>query len=281
KLDVLGNDLLKIAACMKRMHVKAVAQFPCKPAHPAVDPGNINRDVRIVMRARIKERGHEVESKKFAVEVEPRLILPAIPNRPDRQNRVAHLFDRSLPLDPESPLVMSLDLSAEPHNETALGEASQIPPHVCENRGAPRKSHGDAGPEGQTPAMFGSQHERQKGFMRGFEGPEPVEIHSVRRSRQSRHLAEVVNEKAGVNLHHVIFDPMASLRSLGVSIRLGEATVWNAYRLLFLAYISSDQTLTSGLGASTGSRISVRPLFTREAAFCFSALQRRLCQRSA
>src|SRR5215472_13858450 len=120
---------------MKRMHVKAVAQFPREPAHPAVDPGNINRDVRIVMRARIKERGHEIESKKLAVEVEPRLILPAIPNRSDRQNRVAHPFDRFLPLDAESPLIVSLDLSAEPHNETALGEASQIPPHVCENRG--------------------------------------------------------------------------------------------------------------------------------------------------
>src|SRR5215467_2375450 len=177
---------------MKRMHVKAVAQFPREPAHPAVDPGNINRDVRIVMRARIKERGHEIESKKLAVEVEPRLILPAIPNRPDRQNRVAHPFDRFLPFDAESPLVMYLDLSAEPHNETALGEASQIPPHVGENRGAPRKSHGDAGPE------------RQKGFMRGFESPEPVEIHFVGRSRQSRHLAKVVNEEAGVDLHHVI-----------------------------------------------------------------------------
>src|SRR5262249_59423867 len=38
-----------------------------------------------------------------------------------------------------------------------------------------------------------------------------------------------------------------------VSVRLGEATVWNAYRLLFLAYISSDQTLTSGLGAQHGA----------------------------
>src|SRR5215475_12500878 len=154
------------------------------------------------MRARIKERGHQIESKKLAVEVEPGLILPAIPNRPDRQNRVAHPFDRFLPLDAESPLVVSLDLSAEPHNETALGEASQIPPHVCENRGAPRKSHGNAGPEGQTPAMFSSQDERQKGFMRGFESPEPVEIHVVRRSCYGWHLAEVVNEKAGVDLHH-------------------------------------------------------------------------------
>src|SRR5215471_15448281 len=46
---------------------------------------------------------------------------------------------------------------------------------------------------------------------------------------------------------------MAWLRSLGVSIRLGEATVWNAYGLLFLAYISSDQALTSGLGAQHGA----------------------------
>src|SRR5499426_4282909 len=189
---------------MERMDVKAVAQFSCKLAHPLVDAGNINRDVRVVMRARIKERGHEIESKKLAMEVEPRLILPAIPNRSDRQNRVAHPFDRFLPLDAESPLVMSLDLSAEPHNETALGEASQIPPDVCENRGAPRKSHRDAGPEGQTPAMFSSQNERQKGFMRGFESPEPVEIHFIGRSRQRRHLPKVVNEEAGVNLHHVI-----------------------------------------------------------------------------
>src|SRR5262249_40945038 len=46
---------------------------------------------------------------------------------------------------------------------------------------------------------------------------------------------------------------MASLRSLGVSIRLGQATVWSAYSLPFLAYISSDQTLTSGLGAQQGA----------------------------
>ena len=132
------------------------------------------------MRAGIEERGHEIESKKLAVEVEPGLILPAIPNGPYRQNRVAHLFDRLLPFDAESPFVVSLDLSSEPHNETSLGKASQIPPHICENRGAPRKSHGDAGTEGQTLAMFGSQHERQKRFMRCFESPEPVEIHFVR-----------------------------------------------------------------------------------------------------
>jgi len=59
---------------------------------------------------------------------------------------------------------------------------------------------------------------------------------------------------------------MASLRSLGVSIRLGEATVWNAYRPLFLAYISSDQTLTSGLGAQHGaSRCLTNSLLIR---FC-------------
>src|SRR5262244_564036 len=61
--------------------------------------------------------------------------------------------------------------------------------------------------EGQTPAMFSSQHEQQKGFMRGFESPEPVEIHFVGRSGQSRHLAKVVNEEAGVDLHHVILIP--------------------------------------------------------------------------
>src|SRR5262245_12431372 len=59
---------------------------------------------------------------------------------------------------------------------------------------------------------------------------------------------------------------MASLRSLGVSIRLGEATVWNAYRPLFLAYISSDQTLTSGLGGQHGaSRCLTNSLLIR---FC-------------
>ena len=117
---------------------------------------------------------------KNSAEVEPGLILPTIPNGPYRENRVAHSFDRLFPFDAESPFVVSPDLSAEPHNETSLGKASQIPPHVCENRGTPRKSYGDAGPEGQTPAMFGSQHEREKGFMRCLESPEPIEIYFVR-----------------------------------------------------------------------------------------------------
>jgi hypothetical protein len=49
--------------------------------------------------------------------------------------------------------------------------------------------------------MFGGQHERQKRFMRCLERPEPVEIHFVRRLRQSRHLAEFMDKKASVNLH--------------------------------------------------------------------------------
>src|SRR3990170_8790610 len=114
------DELPEVLRTVEGVDVKAVADFAGDPADVLVDAGDIDRDLRVLDGPGIEEGGHQVEAVELPPEVELGPVLPAVPDRAERQDHLADPRPRRLPLHGEAPLVVALDLGAEPQDEAAV-----------------------------------------------------------------------------------------------------------------------------------------------------------------
>src|SRR5207302_719346 len=81
---------------------------------------------------------------KLAAEVELRVRVPAVPDRPHREDELAHSFRRMRPRGAEALLDVGLDLRPEPEDEATLRERLQVPAEVRQVHGAAGEGDGSA-----------------------------------------------------------------------------------------------------------------------------------------
>jgi hypothetical protein len=62
-----------------------------------VDGGQVDGNVRVLDRAGIEERRHEIDEVVRALEVEGFVVLPAVPNRPHSSNVLPHPRTQAIP----------------------------------------------------------------------------------------------------------------------------------------------------------------------------------------
>src|SRR5262249_60565556 len=78
--------LAQVLRAVERMDVQAIADLAGDPAHQAIHARDVDRDLRMLDRPRVEERGHEIEAIELAGEVELRPVLPAIPDGPQSED---------------------------------------------------------------------------------------------------------------------------------------------------------------------------------------------------
>jgi hypothetical protein len=71
------------------MDVEAVAYFAREPGQTGVDARYVDRDLRMLYRARVEERRHEGVVKELALEIQGSLGLERLPDRAYGQNVLA------------------------------------------------------------------------------------------------------------------------------------------------------------------------------------------------
>ena len=195
------HDLAEILGAVERMHVHAVAELSRHPAHVGVHRRDHDGNLRMLDRPGIEEGRHDVEGVELALEVELGAVLPAVPDGADGPHRLGHLGPRRLELDGESPLVVRLDLAAQPEEEAAARGLLQIPRDHGRDHGAPREHGGDIGAE-LDPGGDGARHgQGQEGIVLGLRRPQRVIAHGLDLARIVGQRLEVMGEHADVELH--------------------------------------------------------------------------------
>jgi hypothetical protein len=195
------NVLAQVLRAVEGVHVQAVADFTGHTAHVGVDAGDVDGDVRVGDRPRAEERGHEVETVELPLEVEPRAVLPAIPDRAQGLHDLAELRARRFELHREAPLVVALHLRAEAEDEATDRRGLQVPGDVRGDHRAPWKRDRDRGAEPQARGRGRGHGQRQIRIVLGFGRPETVEAQRFNLAGVSGNRPEVVGEHADVELH--------------------------------------------------------------------------------
>ncbi len=72
-------------------------------------------------------------------EIESGAVVPAIPDRPQGENELAHPWGRVGPWHGESFLNMGLDLASEPKDEPATAEGLEVVGCCCQRHGYARR----------------------------------------------------------------------------------------------------------------------------------------------
>src|SRR5918996_3027586 len=111
--------LAQVRGAVERMDVQPLAHLAGHAAHVLVDAGDVHGDFGMLDRPWIEERRHEVEPVELSLEIQLGPVLPAIPDRPQRQHDLAHARRRRLPLHGEPALVVPFDLRAQAQDEAA------------------------------------------------------------------------------------------------------------------------------------------------------------------
>src|SRR5262249_37865725 len=138
-LDVGDQALAQKASGMERMHVEAVAELAGEPRDVGIHAGDEDRHFWMFDRARAEEGRHQRVLVEFALEIELRAVLPAIPDRPQREDDLAEPLPRGFPFYAEAPLVVAFHLRAEAEDEAAARICLEVPSGVGEHHGAPRE----------------------------------------------------------------------------------------------------------------------------------------------
>ena len=71
------------------MDVEAVADLTREPGQPGVDPGDVDRDLRVLYGARVEERRHEGVTVELALELKCSFGLERLPDGAQGQDVLA------------------------------------------------------------------------------------------------------------------------------------------------------------------------------------------------
>src|SRR5690242_2035438 len=92
------HEVAQILRRVKRMNVKPIANLSRHATHVRIHTRHIDRDLRMFNAPGIEERRHQTEVVKPTVESEWGSILPAIPDRAQREHYLPQLRPRRLEL---------------------------------------------------------------------------------------------------------------------------------------------------------------------------------------
>ena len=104
------------------MQQYSVADLARHLKHAAIYCRDVYLDVRVLDGAWIEEGRHEVEGIEFALEIQLRPVLPAIPYGPQGQDILPHALGRASPGHVEAPYDMPTNLAAQAQLEPAFGQ---------------------------------------------------------------------------------------------------------------------------------------------------------------
>ena len=200
------------------MRVKAVAQFTGQPANVGVHPGDVDGDVRVVDPARGKRGRHECVSIEFALKIEFRAVLPAVPNRAQGEHDLAQLGTRRLPLHAVAALIVALDLGADPQDEAARGGALQVPGRIGQRHRAARKCQGNRGAELQAVGRCRRYRQRQERVVLVLHAPYAVEAEVLGVAGNRNGVVKRMGGQQAVEFHR--HPSMRSLLGLSGSMNL-------------------------------------------------------------
>ena len=77
---------------VERVNVKAVAELAREPCDVGIHAGDEDRYLGVLDRTRAEERRHQRVLVELALEIELRAVLPAVPDRAQRENNLAELL---------------------------------------------------------------------------------------------------------------------------------------------------------------------------------------------
>src|SRR5262249_38418742 len=118
----VGQDsLLDVLGRVKAVDVEPFAQLPSELSDQRVQARDENRNLGMRDRPRVKEGGHEGELVEFAEVVQLSVVLPAVPDRPQRQDHLTQPLDRRHPFNAKAALVVTFDLGSQTENEATFG----------------------------------------------------------------------------------------------------------------------------------------------------------------
>src|SRR5882724_9700425 len=201
RLDGRVHDLPEVLRAVEGMHVHPVAELPGHPAHVGVHGGDVDGHVRVIDGTRIEERRHDVEGVELPLEVELGTVLPAVPDGADGADGLGHLGAGRFELDGEAPLVVRLDLGAQPEHEPPARSLLEIPGDHGRDHRAAREDRGDIRAELDALGDGGGHGQGQKRVVLGLRGPEAVIAHGLDLAGIVGQRLEVVAEHADIELH--------------------------------------------------------------------------------
>ncbi len=138
---------------------------------------------------------------ELAAEVERGALVPAPPDRAERQDLLAHARERTRPDGAVALLDVGLHLGAEAEDEAPPRQHVQVVGGVRELHGAPRRRDRDRARNLEPGRVLGRERERQERIVRALEREGAVVAEGFDRSGLGGDGGEVGGEKRRVDQH--------------------------------------------------------------------------------
>ncbi len=195
------EHVAEVLRAVEGVDMEPVADLAGHLGHVRIDGRYVDGDARVLDGARVEEGRHEVEAVGLASEVERRAVLPACPDRAERQHHLAQPRPRRLPLEREAPLVVRLDLGAEAEHESAARGLLEVPGRVGEDHRASREGDGDGRAQLHAGGIGARDRQRQEGIVLGLGRPERAHAQRLGAPRIGGDVAEIERHEAEIELH--------------------------------------------------------------------------------
>ncbi len=121
------------------------------------------------VRPGVEERGHQRVPVELAAEVELRAVVPARPDRPDREHELTHALDRVRPRHREPLLDVRLDLRAESEPEAAVRRELEVVRDLRQVHRVARERNRNRGGELHAFGVLGREQQREERVVLAFE----------------------------------------------------------------------------------------------------------------
>ena len=156
-----------------------VADLAGHPAVVGVHGADEHRRPGLFRLAGAEEGSHQGEVVVVAVVGQPFARFPGVPDGVQRLDVFPDPRARRAPFGGETPLDMTLDLSAEAQPETASGIVLQVPGGVGHHHGRAGKGDGHPGLKAHPRGCGSRQHQRQHRVVRRILGAQAVIAHGL------------------------------------------------------------------------------------------------------
>src|SRR5262245_13912956 len=190
------------------MDMDAVGHLPAELVHGRRQGGEVDRNMRVVDRARIEEGREEIVAVEAASEPEPVLTLERPPDVTEGSDQLAELRGGRLERHREAPYVVRLDLRSKTEYEAACARTLEIPGEHRGHHRAAGERRRDAGAQKQLSRRQGGRSQTEKGVVTGLGGPEAVVAEPLDLGRQTGDLVDAGRD------HYVALHTLFAIRSV-------------------------------------------------------------------
>ena len=186
---------------MQRVDVKTIGHRAGGAGHGRADPGERNRDLRVLDRAGVEKVADQREAIEAALVGGTGAVLEGVPDRPETADVIDDPLRGVRELGGEAALDVGPHLGAEPEQQAPTARALQVPCGLRQDERAAPERDRDGRSQAHARGRERRGEQRQEGIVCGLVAPQAIDPQPLVSGRFGAERAQIMAAQAHVDLH--------------------------------------------------------------------------------